>query len=734
MEKIFQGWSMRLHPNVTASCQTGAARSRTFGDEDHDCISMGHWTDPGRCRHVDGVGGVLTRGGGNDMSGTLGSSVWSGGDPGSQVMSDEVRSQRSRQLWEEDPALYAWVSEITAMPPLARSLQTGDLNQAWRNIDDDPEELGVLARQMPFTVVGLLDRNVAERQRLAEDPEALYAAILEEQAARHQRFQDSACRLMAVGTLNGRPVDFATLASLYPPKVLARLLPGEWAAHQAAQVGADGSGDVEMTAMAAGGTRPAMTREEAWEAIADVPPAFHAAYDALLEMAEPARYGAILDVLLGSAGTSGDEEVAERSDEDLPPGMPSQTVLGKRKAASDRKGEGAPVRRPRLDPVPLGATDWLGDEHIAADYALLTEELWRQNPLLAAEARFVPPAVVHLLRHAEPGRDLEEALGGIYRDGDGQDTARYLFLPVNNGDAGFGGTHWSLLFVDRGHPQGPQAHHYDSLPGFAQFDIAGQLAGRLGVTTPLWDGQMARQSNGYDCGVAVLAATRELVARLARGQAPEAATLHLGDVVADRPVLQARLGGRRQNAVEESHPEPAPSSDPGLKPKRRSRAKLDEKIAGLVPQAMAAGFELSREECERIGKRSGGSLALKALVDKAEALSGLAFAGETPGETDKLGKADILKILGNNGAAQAVEALLKHAGALSALAFAGDKPGETEKLGKADILKILGNDGAARAVEALLQHAERLKHMSKSTILKAASKYRGAASAIRNLN
>jgi len=57
-----------------------------------------------------------------------------------------------------------------------------------------------------------------------------------------------------------------------------------------------------------------------------------------------------------------------------------------------------------------------------------------------------------------------------------------------------------------------------------------------------------------------------------------------------------------------------------------------------------------------------------------------------------------------------------------------------EKLGKADIRKILGNSGAAQAVEALLQHAERLKHMSKSTILKAASKYRGAASAIRNLN
>ncbi len=54
---------------------------------------------------------------------------------------------------------------------------------------------------------------------------------------------------------------------------------------------------------------------------------------------------------------------------------------------------------------------------------------------------------------------------------------------------------------------------------------------------------MAQQANGYDCGVSVLAATRELATRLVNGQAPEAGTLQLGDVVADRPALQVRLGG-----------------------------------------------------------------------------------------------------------------------------------------------------------------------------------------------
>ena len=183
-----------------------------------------------------------------------------------------------------------------------------------------------------------------------------------------------------------------------------------------------------------------------------------------------------------------------------------------------------------------------------------------------------------------------------------------------------------------------------------------------------------------------------------------AETLDLNSISIDRASVQSLLGGQPRIPEEESQPEP-PAAE-GSKPKRRSRKKLDERILELVPKAMAAGFGLSREECDGIGKRTGGSLALKALVDNAEKLSGLEFAGEKPGTKEKLTKADILKILGNNGAAQAVQALLDNAEKLSGLEFAGEKPGTQEKLTKADILKILGHDGAAQAVQALVKEDE----------------------------
>ena len=50
-------------------------------------------------------------------------------------------------------------------------------------------------------------------------------------------------------------------------------------------------------------------------------------------------------------------------------------ILGKRKRpASDHVGQDAPTKRQRVNPVPLGPTEWLGDEHIEADYTLLGAE------------------------------------------------------------------------------------------------------------------------------------------------------------------------------------------------------------------------------------------------------------------------------------------------------------------------------------------------------------------------
>ncbi|WP_430650218.1 Ulp1 family isopeptidase [Bradyrhizobium lablabi] len=183
----------------------------------------------------------------------------------------------------------------------------------------------------------------------------------------------------------------------------------------------------------------------------------------------------------------------------------------------------------------LGAEEWLGDEHITADYALMEQELQRENPGLAAQIRLVPPAPVQLLRLAENMNDVEETLRGIVRDHNGNE-ANFLLLPVNDGEAGGGGTHWSLLLVDRRLPERIHAYHYDSGRDKNRA-VAEELGARLGACLRI--AAMAQQQNGFDCGVFVLRATRTLVRRLAEGQRPE--ELHLDNIAADRQALRDRL-------------------------------------------------------------------------------------------------------------------------------------------------------------------------------------------------
>ncbi|MGY3613818.1 shikimate kinase [Bradyrhizobium sp. USDA 10063] len=190
----------------------------------------------------------------------------------------------------------------------------------------------------------------------------------------------------------------------------------------------------------------------------------------------------------------------------------------------------------RRSSLALDAQEWLGDEHIAADYALLEQEWQRENPGLAAQIRFAPPAPVQLLRLAENPNDIQETLMGIVQDHNGNDTANFLLLPVNDGGADRAGTHWSLLLVDRRVPERIRAYHYDS-SGNRNRAVAEELATRLGARLSI--AAMAQQQNDYDCGVFVLDATRALVERLAQGQRPEA--LHLDNIVADRQALRNRL-------------------------------------------------------------------------------------------------------------------------------------------------------------------------------------------------
>ncbi|MER8383820.1 Ulp1 family isopeptidase, partial [Mesorhizobium sp. M1399] len=185
----------------------------------------------------------------------------------------------------------------------------------------------------------------------------------------------------------------------------------------------------------------------------------------------------------------------------------------------------------------LDDEQWLDDSHITRDYNLLERELQVTNPDLAARTRLVDPLVAQRLRdnpHEET--HWEGILRGRGRRG--TDTADFLFLPLNDADAvdpRLRGNHWSLLLFDRTDRDNPVAYHYDSLGGFND-GIAAALAKRLGATA--FKGSINRQDNGWDCGVCVLDATRELVGRLAQGlPQPQ----HLNNLVADRRALQDRL-------------------------------------------------------------------------------------------------------------------------------------------------------------------------------------------------
>ncbi|KYK50597.1 hypothetical protein A1D31_38735 [Bradyrhizobium liaoningense] len=187
----------------------------------------------------------------------------------------------------------------------------------------------------------------------------------------------------------------------------------------------------------------------------------------------------------------------------------------------------------------LGAREWLGDEHIQRDYELLSQELWGSNPNLAARIRFVDPLMAFRVGQGTAADSLN-AFHRIVDDRNGNDTADFLFLPVNDAsatDLNQRGSHWSLLLVDRRDRNNPVAYHYDSSQGHNDRPAA-MLAARVGAH--LQNAPIRQQRNGYDCGVFVLDATRALARRLAGGRQPD---LNLSNLVVDRQALQNRLRG-----------------------------------------------------------------------------------------------------------------------------------------------------------------------------------------------
>ncbi|UQE03867.1 Ulp1 family isopeptidase [Bradyrhizobium japonicum] len=240
-----------------------------------------------------------------------------------------------------------------------------------------------------------------------------------------------------------------------------------------------------------------------------------------------------------------DQLLVQQQSVDLPPRFASQRrseVVSPIDLPSSPEEQQVDLSRQGPSGLSLGPEEWLGDEHILADFTLLRHELERDNPILRGQTRFVDPLIAHQLR---VGADdvRQSALQHVLYDRYGNDTAEFLFLPVIDASKTSRGTHWSLLLVDRRDRQRPVAYHYDSFRGRNDNDAA-MLADRLNASQ--YAASIGQQQNGYDCGVFVVDGTRELVRRLAEEWEPN--LWNLNNVVANRERLQRRLSTAPGNA------------------------------------------------------------------------------------------------------------------------------------------------------------------------------------------